>query len=186
MQRKSSVAESEQSATKQDEDQEQRAHTMVSLVADAHVESELVEDGDADVDTGVMERDGQLDDTNSPLVSSLQVSTTSSDAVDDNEEQFVVHVDESDTNLDYDLGDKPEERDAPTPTKDESMDVDADIIRSGGAADPANSKSAGSSQKPNPDAKKGLLPKRFVRIRQCLLADSTCIHAPWCEGFRWL
>ena len=51
---------------------------------------------------------------------------------EDAEDQFVVHVDESDTNLDYDLGDKPEERDAPTPTKDESMDVDAaDIIQSG-------------------------------------------------------
>ncbi|KAF6019837.1 SAFB [Bugula neritina] len=36
-----------------------------------------------------------------------------------------------DTNLDYDLGDKAEERDAPTPTKDESMDVDAsDIVQS--------------------------------------------------------
>lgn len=48
---------------------------------------------------------------------------------------FVVHIDESDTNLDYDItGDsKAEERDAPTPTKDESMDVDAvDIVQTSG------------------------------------------------------
>lgn len=48
---------------------------------------------------------------------------------------FVVHIDESDTNLDYDLtvDNKGEERDAPTPTKDESMDVDAaDIVHSDG------------------------------------------------------
>ncbi|KAF6040427.1 SAFB [Bugula neritina] len=52
-------------------------------------------------------------------------------AMDSEVDQFVVHVDESDTNLDYDLGDKAEERDAPTPTKDESMDVDAsDIVQS--------------------------------------------------------
>lgn len=60
--------------------------------------------------------------------------TNATTAVLDAEDQFVVHVDESDTNLDYDLGDKPEERDAPTPTKDESMDVDAaEIVQSGAA-----------------------------------------------------
>ncbi|XP_067938305.1 scaffold attachment factor B1-like isoform X2 [Watersipora subatra] len=54
----------------------------------------------------------------------------------DTDGTFVVHIDESDTNLDYDLNvEKPEERDAPTPTKDESMDVDAcDIVQSSGDA----------------------------------------------------
>lgn len=68
-----------------------------------------------------------------PAEETKPVETVTSSALD-SDGTFVVHIDESDTNLDYDLNvDKPEERDAPTPTKDESMDVDAaDIVQSNG------------------------------------------------------
>ena len=88
---------------------------------------------------------------------------------EENEDQFVVHVDESDTNLDYDLGDKPEERDAPTPTKDESMDVDAaDIIQSGDGA--AASETGGEKTAPATDAATtDQTTKRFVVSNLCFL-----------------
>lgn len=84
-----------------------------------------------------------------------------SDNIDDNE--FVVHVDESDTNLDYDLGDKPEERDAPTPTKDESMDVDADVIQTGDGAAKTASKDTKSSLA---GSKSSQASKRFVTMKE--------------------
>lgn len=88
---------------------------------------------------------------------------------EENEDQFVVHVDESDTNLDYDLGDKPEERDAPTPTKDESMDVDAaDIIQTGNGATPTEG--TGEKTTPKADATStDQAAKRFVVSNFCFL-----------------
>lgn len=85
--------------------------------------------GGGEIEGGAANEAASLSETKSPMVNGSVTKTAAASSTLETEDQFVVHVDESDTNLDYDLGDKPEERDAPTPTKDESMDVDAaDIV----------------------------------------------------------
>lgn len=110
-----------------------------------HVKCDAVEERPATDVRSPTSTDIKLEEEK-PVIQTADEVLKSSEEDIDQEEQFVVHVDESDTNLDYDLGDKTEERDAPTPTKDESMDVDASDIVQSSDADVSQEKSLGDSK----------------------------------------
>lgn len=103
-------------------------YSSMSDTANVESDEKSISNQDQSIPPAISNEEAELTDVTG------DINTNDIIEVDLSEEQFVVHVDESDTNLDYDLGDKPEERDAPTPTKDESMDVYSEGVQANESA----------------------------------------------------